>query len=571
MFFTMLPSKIAFVDIETTGTRSSYDRIIEIGILRVEENQLVDTFQTLINPQSYLPKEITQLTGITQQDIETAPTFRSVKDEIIEMLADCTFVAHNVRFDYAFLKHELLRENITYSSKHFCTVRLSRMLFPQWQRHNLDAVISGCKIKCANRHRAFDDAKVLYEFYLHILKTIPHEKLEKALAKTMKKPSLPINLPFEELDKLPEKPGVYIFYGSQTDNTGSGLHAPRSFSELEQPNPKSFRASYKLAPAMTTQENSDNSDESKNQKYRISDSPKNRHTESFEYSEYEKTKLFPTIPLYVGKSINIRNRVLSHFSSDIASATEMNIAQQVKHIETITTAGELGALLLESELIKKLLPIYNKKSRIKHELIAIKKRTNKQGYDECYLEPIMEINADSLQDFLGFYRSRKQAKATLADIAKTHMLCEKLLGLEKTMGGCFAYRLNRCNGACVGKEKALVYNLRLQTAFIENKILPWPFTGAILIQENEGVQNEFGLLGKSEYFLIDNWCYLGTVTVDADGNINDKSLQNASFDLDIYKILRQFLKRPENQKKIKASSGNKLNKITQDFLGDARR
>lgn len=530
MNFTMLPSKLAFVDIETTGTRSSYDRIIEIGILRVEDGKLVGTFNSLINPQSYLPKEITQLTGITQQDIETAPTFRSVKDEIIEMLADSTFVAHNVRFDYAFLKHELLRESINFSSKLFCTVRLSRILFPKWQRHNLDAVISECNIECVNRHRAFDDAKVLYEFYQHILKSIPREKLEEALKKTMKKPSLPINLPFEELDKLPEKPGVYIFYGDK-------------FSE--------------------------NSDKSETQILKISDNQKHRLSESSEYSE--KDKLFPTIPLYVGKSINIRNRVLSHFSSDIASPTEMQIAQQVKSIDTIPTAGELGALLLESQLIKKLLPIYNKKSRIKHELIAVKKKTDKNGYDECYLEPITEISADTLQEFLGFYRSRKQAKTTLADIAKNHMLCEKLLGLEKTSTGCFAYRLNRCKGACVGKEKPLLYNLRLQTAFIENKILPWPFTGAILIQENDGVQTEFGLLGKSEYFLIDNWCYLGTVTVDADGNINDKSLQTAAFDLDIYKILRQFLRNPENAKKIiKATSGNKLDKITNDFLGELK-
>src|SRR5258708_12165814 len=189
MFFTMLPTKLAFVDIETTGTRSSYDRIIEIGILRVEDNQLVSTFQSLINPQSYLPKEITMLTGITQQDIEHAPTFRLVKDEIIEILADCTFVAHNVRFDYGFLKNELLRENITYSAKHFCTVRLSRILFPNWSRHNLDTLIQKCKIFCENRHRAYDDAQVLYDFYQQLLKTMPKDKLEDALAKTMKKPS----------------------------------------------------------------------------------------------------------------------------------------------------------------------------------------------------------------------------------------------------------------------------------------------------------------------------------------------------------------------------------------------
>lgn len=486
MFYTMLPPKLAFVDVETTGTHASYDRIIEIGILRVEDNKLVKTFQSLINPQSYLPKEITMLTGITSHDIETAPTFRMIKDEVAEMLEGCTFVAHNVRFDYAFLKHEFLRENTTYSSKHFCTVRLSRILFPNWQRHNLDAVIRECNIECGNRHRAFDDAKVLFEFYQHIQHTLPLETLEKALTKTMKKPSLPINLPMEELDKLPEKPGVYIFYGLDDRQVKN---------------------------------NNDTNDRQ--------------------------------IPLYIGKSVNIKNRVLSHFSADISSSTEMHIAQQVKRIETITTAGELGALLLESQMIKEMLPIYNKKSRIKHELIAVKKRTNQQGYDECYLEPITTINADDAQNFLGFFRSRKQAKATLSDLAKNHMLCEKLLGLEKTNGACFAYRINRCNGACVGKEKAIIYNLKVQTAFLENKILPWPFNGAILIQENEGVYDDFGLQGKNEYFIIDNWCYLGTVTTDSEGSYDDKQIKDVSFDLDIYKILRQFLKNPANRKKIK--------------------
>src|SRR5947209_4735474 len=102
----MLPQKLAFVDIETTGASSTRDRIIEIGILRVENNQVVKTFQTLINPNQYLPPEIVNLTGITSADLENAPTFRQVKDEISEMLKDCIFVAHNVRFDYSFIKNE---------------------------------------------------------------------------------------------------------------------------------------------------------------------------------------------------------------------------------------------------------------------------------------------------------------------------------------------------------------------------------------------------------------------------------------------------------------------------------
>lgn len=123
-----MPNNLVFVDIETTGARSFYDRIIEIGMIRVEEGKIVKTFQTLINPLSHLPLEIIRLTGITPDQLENAPTFREVKQEILEMLIDSCFVAHNVRFDYGFLKSEFARENITYTSRHFCTVRLSSTL-----------------------------------------------------------------------------------------------------------------------------------------------------------------------------------------------------------------------------------------------------------------------------------------------------------------------------------------------------------------------------------------------------------------------------------------------------------
>src|SRR6266566_2377215 len=137
----MLPKNLAFVDIETTGTRAFYDRIIESGILRIENNKLIKTFHSLINPESHLPPEITMLTGITAADLENAPTFRSIKDEIQKILRDCLFVAHNVRFDYSFVKNEFKREMISFSSKHFCTVRLSRLLYPVHKSHNLDSII----------------------------------------------------------------------------------------------------------------------------------------------------------------------------------------------------------------------------------------------------------------------------------------------------------------------------------------------------------------------------------------------------------------------------------------------
>lgn len=454
----MLPERLVFVDLETTGVRSFYDRIIEIGIIRVENNEIVSTYHSLINPETHIPPEITMITGITGNDLENAPTFRQIKHDILEELIDSVFVAHNVRFDYSFLKNEFLREEINFSSRHFCTVRLSRMLYPTFPRHNLDTIIQQLNIPVQNRHRALDDAKVLYHFYKHMQQTIAPDMLEQAIYKSMKKPSLPLKLEQSMLDSIPEKPGVYIFYA------GDGT------------------------------------------------------------------------PLYVGKSINLKNRVLDHFSSDIHSPTEMKISQQIESIETITTAGELGALFLESELIKKKLPLYNKRSRIKRELIALKSKLNQDGYHECFLEPITTINADQLHSFLGFFKSRKQAKTYLAELARKYGLCERYLGLENTQGACFAYRLGRCNGACIGKEKQLLYNMKFLTAFAITKIQTWPFSGPIIIQEEETT-------GNKEYFLIDQWCYIGKIIIDPHGSTKESLTDAVQFDLDIYKILKQYLKK----------------------------
>jgi len=151
----MLPDKLAFVDIETTGARSQTDRILEIGIVRVEENIVTRTYQTLLNPQMYVPPEITALTGIRQEDVQNAPIFLEIMDEVLETLKDCVFVAHNVRFDYSFLKREFFHAGRRFTSKHFCTVKLSRYLFPRFKRHNLDSIIERFQISCENRFIVF--------------------------------------------------------------------------------------------------------------------------------------------------------------------------------------------------------------------------------------------------------------------------------------------------------------------------------------------------------------------------------------------------------------------------------
>lgn len=477
----MLPNKLAFVDLETTGTSAAYGRIIEIGVLRVENDVITKTYHSLINPQRYLPPEVEMLTGITIHDLENKPTFREVARDILEILDDCIFVAHNVRFDYSFLKHEFLREQISFSTKHFCTVKLSRLLYPQAAHHNLDAIIQRFGFSCEQRHRAFEDASVLWEFYKTARQAHPADTFMQAVNQALRRPTVPIQLKQEDLDNLPEFPGVYIFYAA------NGM------------------------------------------------------------------------PLYIGKSKNIKDRVLSHFCGDIRSTREMNIAQQVASIETTVTAGELGALFLEAKLVKKMLPLYNRMLRNKRELVGLRKEINSGGYETVKMETLQTVSKfhsfkdakenylnseTSFDSLLGFFKSRKEAKNFLTNIATEFQLCEKLLGLEKTSAACFGYRLNKCKGACIGKDPVLFYNLRFTTAFYKTKIKPWPFAGPVIIQEDNDLTN------TKEYFLIDKWCYLGSVKTIAEDNLSNLET-DYSFDLDMYKILLRFLYKSENLKKIK--------------------
>ncbi len=454
---TGLPKKIAFVDIETTGCSLRNDRVIEIGILRVEDSKIVKTFSSLINPQCHIPAEIELLTGITGVDVESAPSFYELKSAIRELLDDCVFVAHNVRFDYSFLKTEFKRFDMEFNPKQFCTVKLSRALFPQFRHHNLDSIIERFGFKNERRHRAFDDAQVLWDFYQKMIVDLGEEKLLEAVAKAMKRPTVPLNLPIEYLESLPDAPGVYIFFGENK------------------------------------------------------------------------------LPLYIGKSISIKKRVMNHFSSDHLSSIELKIAQQVKNIETVVTAGELGALLKEAYLIKKMQPLYNRKLRQKHKMVAVKAVTNKDGYGSVEFIDAAEIDVENLDSIVGVFRSRKAAQSFLLNKCRDHELCERWLGLENTKGACFQYRLGKCKGGCVGKEIAVMYNFRFAQAFYQARFQKWPYSTPVMIKEmgGDGV--------KSEAFILDKWCYLGSVKEEGQAR-NVEVKKELEFDLDTYKILQSFMR-----------------------------
>jgi len=160
---------LVFLDIETTGGSPADSRITEIGALRVEDGQVVGTYSQLLNPEQPVPWYITKLTGIRDDMLWDQPTFGSVADELEVFLDGAVFVAHNVNFDYSFIKAEHSRRGNVFDIDRFCTARLSRRLYPEQGRHNLDTIIQAHGIPVVNRHRALDDATALHEFYKHAL------------------------------------------------------------------------------------------------------------------------------------------------------------------------------------------------------------------------------------------------------------------------------------------------------------------------------------------------------------------------------------------------------------------
>ena len=143
----------AIVDLETTGGKATRHRITEIAIALHDGEKVVDRWESLINPEQYIPMGITELTGITQEMVEDAPKFYEVAKKVVEMTEKAIFVAHNVRFDYSFLREEFKRLGYTFSRRQLCTVRLSRKAFPGLRSYSLGKLIkhfdSLVKLKCS--------------------------------------------------------------------------------------------------------------------------------------------------------------------------------------------------------------------------------------------------------------------------------------------------------------------------------------------------------------------------------------------------------------------------------------
>ncbi|MGH6624592.1 MAG: exonuclease domain-containing protein [Burkholderiaceae bacterium] len=422
-------SRIAFVDVETTGSSPERERVTEIGVVAVDfdgDNQRVIEWSSLVNPGIPIPAEIQWLTGITNDMVRRAPPFSEVAQALFDRLDGAVFVAHNARFDYGFLRAEFSRAGLSFNARTLCTVRLSRFLYPDRAPHSLDAVIERFNLPCEDRHRALGDARVLWRWLQLLGERHPPAELELAIATLLRRPSLPTHLPPDAIESLPHAPGVYLFYGL------------------------------------------------------------NEH------------------PIYIGKSVDLRARVGSHFNAEHRAPRELRLSQEVHRLEWEETAGEFSALLREAELIKSRLPAHN---------IALRRKLNQVMFelDDRHRPRFIKCSAFSSTEvgtFYGPFGSRASARGTFIQLASEHGLCLKTLGLEgrrERDGPCFGYQLHRCLGACVGRESTPEHSARLVELLAPWRLPAWPHSGAVaLIERNADSMRE-------EIHVFDRWCWLGSV------------------------------------------------------------
>lgn len=272
----------AIVDIETTGGHASGNGITEIAICIHNGVKVVDRFHTLINPNQKIPVYITALTGISNAMVATAPTFEEVADEVYAYLHDAVFVAHNVNFDYSFIKHQLKNSGYDLNVKKLCTVRLGRKVFPGLPSYSLGNFCRTMGIEIENRHRADGDADATATLFTKmLLQDGAQVHIDKMLKKTSSEQWLPTYLDKAVIEALPNKPGVYYFHNA-------------------------------------------------------------------------KGKI-----IYVGKAINVRKRVSSHFTHNDEGRRRQHFLRFVANITCQVCASELHALVLESAEIKRLWPKYN--------------------------------------------------------------------------------------------------------------------------------------------------------------------------------------------------------------------
>ena len=331
----MKKQEYAIVDIETTGGNATHSKITEIAIIIYDGEKIIERWESLVNPEKEIPTAIFALTGIDNAMVENAPIFETISDKVLEMLTDRIFVAHNVNFDYSFVRHELERANLKWTAKKLCTVRAARKIKPGLSSYSLGRLCASLHISLENRHRAGGDADATTVLLSKLLEWDTEGEIEKMLKKSANDQRLPPNLPPEDFTRLPEKPGVYYFYNA--------------FNKV----------------------------------------------------------------IYVGKAVNLKKRVASHFTGHKITPQRQNFLRDIYAISFEVCATELMALILECTEIKHLWPEYNRALKKYEAKFGLFEYEARNGYKYLAVGKIVK-NQKCIETFGSIY----QATNVLRELAE---------------------------------------------------------------------------------------------------------------------------------------------------------
>ncbi len=331
----MKKQEYAIVDIETTGGNATHSKITEIAIIIYDGEKIIERWESLVNPEKEIPTAIFALTGIDNAMVENAPIFETISDKVLEMLTDRIFVAHNVNFDYSFVRHELERANLKWTAKKLCTVRAARKIKPGLSSYSLGRLCASLHISLENRHRAGGDADATTVLLSKLLEWDTEGEIDKMLKKSANDQRLPPNLPPEDFTQLPEKPGVYYFYNA--------------FNKV----------------------------------------------------------------IYVGKAVNLKKRVASHFTGHKITPQRQNFLRDIYAISFEVCATELMALILECTEIKHLWPEYNRALKKYEAKFGLFEYEARNGYKYLAVGKIVK-NQKCIETFGSIY----QATNVLRELAE---------------------------------------------------------------------------------------------------------------------------------------------------------
>src|SRR5256714_1504749 len=396
------------LDTETTGLRPGPDRVIEIAGIRLRGGEVIDSFQSLVNPNRRLPPFIVQFTGITQEMVAGAPGAEQLFPDFLQFIEGAILVGHNVGFDIGFLSYEAQLLGYAFPIDGLDTIPLARRFLPGLRRFKLDTVAGHLKIPMVNRHRALGDAKVTAAIFIKLLSLARHEGIY-TLGNLRRRLQLPVAWSGDITDASLAKQVEYL------------------------------RADGKLSSKSVT----------------------SRPTGSLLLNPAWKRE-FPNKPgvylmreasgqvIYVGKAKCLKDRLASYYSHPLGYTRKMDgLLQNVKEIETIVLGSELEALLMESQLIKQLQPAYNVQLR-NYDLYPFIKIDVQHPFPRVYSS--REVAADGARYFSPF-RSRRLVDLTIELIQKVFPVrtCTRSLPPQaRPSEPCLRLHLDRCPGPCRG-------------------------------------------------------------------------------------------------------------------------